>query len=95
MAGRPPMSGPLRMSVLAVMGVAKSWPKKRKAAALAGKELPTKKPDASNILKLFEDGMNGIVFGDDAQIVEIRIRKVYGPVPQTVVVVVPDQGAAG
>jgi len=93
MAGRPPMTGPLCMSVLAVMGIPKSWSKKKQAAALAGIEQPTKKPDASNILKLFEDAMNEVVFVDDCQIVESRIRKIYGAIPQTIVEVTPDSAA--
>ena len=37
-----------------------------------------KKPDLDNVIKLVADSCNGIVYIDDAQIVEIIARKVYG-----------------
>ena len=43
--------------------------------------MPTKKPDASNILKSIEDAMNGVVFNDDSQIVNIHVTKVYATEP--------------
>ena len=92
MAGRAPLTVPLCVSLLAVMAIPASWPKKRQAAALAGAELPAKRPDLDNLLKLATDAMNGIVYADDVQIVEVRARKVYGPVPQTIVIVSPDEG---
>ena len=60
--------------------IPKSLPKKRLEACLNGLEKPIKKPDASNVLKSVEDAMNGVVYKDDSQIVNIHVSKVYSSV---------------
>ena len=60
--------------------IPKSLPKKRLEACLNGLEKPIKKPDASNVLKSVEDAMNGVVYKDDSQIVNIHVTKVYASV---------------
>ena len=35
------------------------------------------KPDASNVLKLVEDALNGVAYEDDSQLVSVRCNKVY------------------
>jgi len=57
--------------------IPKSLPKNRLEACLNGLEKPIKKPDASNVLKSVEDAMNGVVYKDDSQIVNIHVTKVY------------------
>ena len=57
--------------------IPKSLPKKRLEACLNGSEKPIKKPDASNVLKSVEDAMNGVIYKDDSQIVNIHVTKVY------------------
>jgi Holliday junction resolvase RusA-like endonuclease len=89
MVGRSPFAEPIRVHVLAVLGVPASWSRKRKAVALEGGELPAKKPDLDNLLKLATDALNGIVWTDDALIVEVSAAKVYGVQPRTVVSVEP------
>jgi Holliday junction resolvase RusA-like endonuclease len=61
--------------------IPKSSTKKRLEAIDNGSEKPTKKPDASNILKSVEDGMNGVVYHDDSQIINIHVTKVYSSLP--------------
>lgn len=39
---------------------------------------PTSKPDVLKLARAVEDGMTGIAYRDDAQIVSENIRKVYG-----------------
>ena len=87
MKGRAVLIGPVHLSVCAVLGVAKSWSKKRRADALAGIELPTKRPDLDNIVKLIKDSLNGIVWLDDSQVVKLYASKVYGEIPNTLVIV--------
>lgn len=62
----------------------KSWNKKKLSSLQQGNRIykPTK-PDWDNLSKNLCDACNGIVWIDDAQIVEIKlIRKIYGEVPK-------------
>ena len=81
MAGRPPLSEPVRLDVDIVCTVPASWSAKKRTQALAGAIRPAKKPDADNVVKAVCDGMNGVVWVDDVQAVEGGWRKVYGPTP--------------
>lgn len=56
----------------------KSYSKKRIRAIETKEELFTKKPDADNLGKSVLDGMNGILFKDDSQIIGLTIGKHYG-----------------
>lgn len=56
----------------------KSYSKKRIRAIEAKEELFTKKPDADNLGKSVLDGMNGVLFKDDSQIIGLTIGKHYG-----------------
>lgn len=47
--------------------------------------LPLKKPDLDNIGKAVADALNGIAYKDDAQIAELRIRKIYNDAPKLIV----------
>ena len=78
----PAYGGPLRLRIEAVHGVPPSWPKKRREAAIAGETAHTSRPDISNIVKAIEDGMNGVVYRDDSQIVLLVARKRYGENPR-------------
>ena len=68
---------PLAVSITAQYVIPKSYSKKRKAWILNGQELPVKKPDADNILKVVCDALNGVAYHDDSQIVTMTIKKVY------------------
>lgn len=95
MAGRPVMAGPVALSVTALFPIPPSWPKKRQAAARAGTEQHTKRPDADNCAKAILDGLNGVVWKDDSQVVTLSIEKRYAEVPRVEVLVVPltEEGA--
>ena len=81
MAGRPPFDGPVTLTLQVFLSVPKSASKNARAQMLASTVKPTKKPDASNCAKACEDGMNGIVFRDDSQIVTLFVLKRYSDVP--------------
>lgn len=73
MAGRPPFEGPLFLDVLMFRNTTASWPKKRRAEA----RWVTGAPDCTNICKLVEDALNGIIWGDDSQICKISFERRY------------------
>lgn len=81
MSGRPPIEGPVELWLDINLQIPPSWSKKRQRDAAAGLVAATKKPDADNVLKAVKDGMNGIVWLDDAQAVEYRISKRYSTSP--------------
>lgn len=80
MDGRPPLTGPLEVEVEIRMPVPLSKPKAWREKALAGLIRPTKKPDWDNFAKTV-DALNMIVWVDDAQIVDGRVRKIYHEAP--------------
>lgn len=88
MAGRPPLEGPLRLDMTVVAPIPPSWSKKKQDAARAGDLLPTGKPDLDNFMKVV-DSANLVVWVDDGQIVDARLRKSYGDKPQMVIRVEP------
>ena len=77
-----PYEGPLKLQVTAFLPIPKSKPKKFKEAALAGTIRPTGKPDSSNLAKNVEDIMNGVMYRDDAQIVDLISSKHYSDNPR-------------
>lgn len=89
MAGRAVYAGPLSVALVAWFEVPASASKKRKAAMLDHQVFPTGKPDADNLLKLYGDALNGIVWKDDAQIVRCSVRKVYGSPARVELSIVP------
>lgn len=88
MGRRPLLDEAVSIDVLAVMGVPSSWSGKKRDAALAGTVRPIGKPDFDNIAKMV-DALKGVVWRDDALVVDARVRKVYGEDPYLKVVVQP------
>ena len=85
MMSRKPIGGPVYAHLTAVMPIPMSWPKKKKAKALSGEIRPTVKPDSDNIEKVAYDSLNGIVYGDDKQIVDWGGTKIYGEEPKLII----------
>jgi len=81
------LEGPLLLTFSAVFTIPKSWSKKRKAANDLVPEFVTKRPDLDNIAKALSDGMNGVVYADDSQIVKMSCCKFYGDRPGVWVIV--------
>lgn len=84
---KPVIEGPIRVSVVAQFAPAKSWPKRRRAAALDGTDKPVSRPDIDNIAKAVTDACNRILYADDSQIVSLAAVKRFGPEDLTLVVV--------
>lgn len=77
MGSTEPLETPVSLYLYIRLPIPKSCTKKRLEAINNGSEKPIKKPDASNVLKSVEDGLNGVVYKDDSQIVNIHVTKVY------------------
>ena len=54
---------------------------------LNGHILPTKKPDVDNIAKIILDGLNGIAWDDDTQVVDLSVGKYYSDEPRVAVMI--------
>lgn len=85
---RPPWECPCRLLITARMAPVKA-PKWKREAQLAGVIRPGKKPDGSNIQKGIEDALTGIVWRDDALVVDGRCVKEFAEVPAVIVEVWP------
>ena len=77
MGSSEPLETPVNLYLYIRAPIPQSYSKKKVADCLNGLEKPIKKPDASNVLKSVEDAMNGVVYIDDTQIVNIHVTKVY------------------
>lgn len=78
MGSSEPLETPVAVYVYVNMPVPQSYSKKRTEACLSGFEKPTKKTgDLDNQIKTVLDGMNGIVYKDDSQIVSLHATKRY------------------
>lgn len=69
---------PLRAIIGFYFSIPKSYSKKRKKAIYEGSEALTRRPDIDNLVKSVLDGLNGVAYEDDAQVVEVATYKVYG-----------------
>lgn len=88
MAGNPPLTGPVMLSVYAVFQPPKSWSKKLQQLNFETPQFVVKKPDFDNVLKALCDGMNGVVWVDDSQVAVLgQCCKVYGNRPRVEVTV--------
>lgn len=86
MNGRPPLTGPIKLSCCFHLPIPKSWSKAKKADALAGKLLPISRPDIDNYIKAVLDAANEIVVRDDSQVVALVSSKQYSTTPKATLV---------
>lgn len=75
-------AGPKAVHISAFFPVARSLSKVEKTRRMGSAY--THKPDADNIAKAILDGINGIAFCDDSQVVELHVRKRYAMTPDAV-----------
>ena len=73
-----PMTGEVYMTIHFYLPIPKSWPEAKKRLARGEAIRPTVKPDLDNLAKAILDGCNGILYEDDKQIVDLKLRKFYG-----------------
>ena len=71
-----PLQGPVYVDFLFV------FPELKKP-----KEHKTSKPDLDNLIKLYADAANGILWMDDAQITMLSAEKKFGKTPEVIITV--------
>jgi Holliday junction resolvase RusA-like endonuclease len=89
MKGSALFEGAVGLDLRIACQIPASWSQKKQRAAAAGRVLPTTKPDADNIIKAICDALNGVVWKDDVQVVDLAVTKRYALVPGVEVMVVP------
>lgn len=89
MDGRALLTGPVLLEMHMLHPIRESWSKKKKAGALSGEIAPTIKCDADNCLKAVCDALNGIVWKDDVQVVNVSLSKRFAETPGVKVRIVP------
>lgn len=77
-----PLTGPLKVELWFYRPVQKSISKKERALRLTGTHRPIVKPDTDNYIKSTLDGLNGLLWEDDRQIVDIIAHKYYSDHPR-------------
>lgn len=85
MAGRKPLEGGLEASIRVSLGIPRSWAKGKRALAADGRLPCVRKPDLDNVVKAILDGMSGIVYQDDTQVVRLTCDRVYADTPGVLV----------
>lgn len=77
---------PTDKPLVAVVRMYYQKPKSGSKAVQVGREngtiRPTTKPDIDNVLKAIFDSLNGILYKDDTQIVEVTASKFYSDTPR-------------
>lgn len=81
------LDGPLCCDCLFYLQIPKSTSKKRRALMLSGHIRPEGTPDRTNLAKLIEDLLQGIVIVNDKKIVDGRVAKFYSEIPETIILV--------
>lgn len=77
-----PITGELYLYLDVYRPISKSTPKYKRILAEAGVLPVLCKPDVDNYIKLVSDALNNILFKDDSQIIDERIRKFYSNTPR-------------
>lgn len=78
-----PLTGPLRLTVIATFEPARSLSSRKRDAMLGTPHI--QRPDCDNCVKALMDGLNRIAWADDGQVAEISARKQWGTYNGTLV----------
>ena len=92
MDGTQPLTGPLHAVITVYLPIPKSWPTEKKLAAERLDVLPTGRPDIDNFVKAALDGLNGVAFVDDSQVVRMHATKFYSAKPKLTIAIHPMPG---
>lgn len=81
MGGREPFPGAVAGWLTFSMPIPASWSHRKAQDARLGLTLPSVAPDLDNLCKAILDGLNGVVFLDDKQVVYLEATKRYADRP--------------
>jgi Holliday junction resolvase RusA-like endonuclease len=81
MRGKKPTSEAVAVLAHAFIGIPPSWHWLTRQKARSGALLPTGTPDADNLLKVCLDSVKGVIWNDDAQVVDARCIKRFSDKP--------------
>ena len=90
MGAAPPLETPVTVAIYIRVEIPKSFSKQKRKDALEGILKPTKKPDIDNCAKCFLDAMNGHVYLDDKQVINLHVTKVWSEIGAVEVMVKED-----
>lgn len=76
------LEGALSVRIKIYREIPKSTTKKDRALIFEGIKRPVTKADTSNYVKGIEDALNGIIYKDDSQIVDLYASKFYSDNPR-------------
>lgn len=85
MKDRGVIKGAVCVEIRLHVNMPQSWSKKKQALAVAHQIYPTSKPDTDNVIKGIFDALNGIVWFDDKQVVDLYVAKRYSETPRAIV----------
>ncbi len=81
--------GPIRLEVSVYIMPPKKYLTKPKLKLIEEVKLrPITKPDNDNLVKGIKDGITGIIWKDDSQIVDLIVRKYYSTEPRAEVIII-------
>ncbi len=85
MAGRPPMTGAIELSVTICRPRPKANYNSRGNIKADAPFYPTTRPDTLKQVRAIEDACTGIVWLDDSQIVDHRLLKMFSSTPKVLI----------
>ncbi|MGY0692638.1 RusA family crossover junction endodeoxyribonuclease [Virgibacillus sp. FSP13] len=86
-APKEPIEEPLCVHIKVYRPIPASMTKKLRQLSVAGVNRPITKPDNSNYAKGIEDALNGIIYKDDSQIVDLQVSKFYSDNPRVEIMI--------
>lgn len=89
MQGQQMIEGPIYISAAFNMAIPASWTKGKQTQARNDELMPTTKPDLDNLTKTVLDALNGIVYRDDSQVVQLALSKRYSDQPGMFITIRP------
>lgn len=84
-----PLTCPVKLDLTFYLPIPKSTSSSKRRQMINQVIVPMVKPDVDNLGYLITNSLKKIFYNDDAQIVDLCMRKRYGEEPKTVVKVIP------